>query len=738
MKHSAGSTRHLHESENDESTPFLLYGLTHQWFTQSAFGAVVMNLDCRLIQVNPAFCSMLGYEDAQLKQLSMPALVHPDELLRCMHLSSQLAAGAIPSFQTEQRFIHQSGEPVWCSVHTILLHDEQGEPRFLLLQTQNIDDKKRLETMLNTSAHTFNSLLESVPFALIMLKQDWEISYANKAAEDIFKQRREDLTGRSIREIFPEAAGSPIYKELQRAMEEKIYTYIHQYYAPRKHWYEISCHPTKEGICLFLRETTAMKMQENAYLETKLQIASMIDHAPDAVSILDLQYRIVKVNPAYTEIFGFTEDELLGKRPPIIPEELTVETHELFQQAARGRQIVGFETKRLHKNNRMLDVSLTIFPLKNAENLIVALFVTIRDISGDKQMELQLRQSEENYKIITENTHDLIALLSVDGIVKYASPSHQRVLGVSPAVLVGNCPFDYLEEPWKTNVKEFFSALIEEKEPRITEIYWHGPNQEQGKTLEIHGVPVFGQDGNIDKVVIVSRDISERKNTEELLRRSDKLSVAGQLAAGIAHEIRNPLTALKGFTQFMYKGGPHKDQYLSIMMSELTRIEQIISELLMLAKPQAVTYKKRQIEPVLRDVISLLRSQANLNGVQMLLQIHSTIPAVHCEENQLKQVFINLLKNSIEAMPAGGIIRIYAQQSADGKVSIVLQDQGGGIPAEKLSRLGEPFFTTKEKGSGLGLMISQKILNEHGGTLRFNSEPGHGTTAAIILPAAVD
>ncbi|MFD0681500.1 MULTISPECIES: PAS domain S-box protein [unclassified Paenibacillus] len=736
MNQSGGRNSNMHLSDTDEAADFPLCELSYQWFTQSAFGAVLMNLDCGFIYINPAFSSLLGYEETQLKQLSIPAVTHHDELLRCMHLSSQLAAGLIPTFQIEQRFIQNSGVSVWCSVNATLLRDEQGEPRYILMQTQNIDDKKKLEAALHTSVNTFTTLLESIPFAVIMLKADWHISYVNKTAETIFKQ---DIVGRNLWMLFPEAVDSPFYKEFHRSMEERIYTYLHQCYGPEKRWYEVSCQPTKEGICLFIRETTLLKKQENAYLETKLQLDAIIKHAPDAISILDLQYRILTVNPAYTDIFGFSEDELLGKPPLIIPEELTLETNALFQQAARGIPVVGYETKRLHKGKHMLDVSLTIFPLKSAENLVMALFISIRDISESKRTERLLRQTEESYRIIAANTYDLVVLLSTDGHAKYVSPSHQRVMDVDPAILLeAESPFSYFEEPWKSQVSDFFNELIRSKEPGTTELHWPAQASEQAKTFEVNGVPVIGLDGCVESVVMVSRDISERKHTEELLRSSCKLSVAGQLAAGIAHEIRNPLTALKGFTQFMYEGGPHKYQYLKIMMSELTRIEQIINELLILAKPQAVTYRKRQTEPLLRDVISFLRSQANLNEVQMIMHIQSNLPAVHCEENQLKQVFINLLKNGIEAMPHGGIIQIYAQKTFNGMLSIVFQDQGAGIPAEKLSRLGEPFFTTKEKGSGLGLMISNKILGEHGGSLHFNSEPGRGTTATIILPAAND
>jgi len=245
---------------------------------------------------------------------------------------------------------------------------------------------------------------------------------------------------------------------------------------------------------------------------------------------------------------------------------------------------------------------------------------------------------------------------------------------------------------------------------------------------------VVGLDNEITGICIIGRDITERKKTEELLRNSEKLSVAGQLAAGVAHEIRNPLTALKGFTQFMKAGARYKTQYLDIMISELDRIEQIINELLILAKPQAVTFQNRPLTPILHHVLSLLESQANMTNIEFHSHIPDELPAVHCEENQLKQVFINILKNAMEAMSSGGRIIISVDQSSPSVLTIMFADNGPGIPADVLNRLGEPFFTTKESGSGLGLMISQKIITEHNGCLKIESEPGEGTVVRITLP----
>jgi signal transduction histidine kinase len=174
-------------------------------------------------------------------------------------------------------------------------------------------------------------------------------------------------------------------------------------------------------------------------------------------------------------------------------------------------------------------------------------------------------------------------------------------------------------------------------------------------------------------------------------------------------------------------------RYLDIMQTELDRIDVILNELLILAKPQAVKFHPQPIGAVLQEVITLLSTQAILQNVIIDSSVDPHGPVVNCERNQMKQVFVNIIKNAIEAMPGGGRLSISARTDDD-KVCIQFVDEGEGIPPELVSRLGEPFFTTKEKGTGLGLLMSHRIVLAHQGTIDISSEVGKGTTVSVVLP----
>lgn len=229
--------------------------------------------------------------------------------------------------------------------------------------------------------------------------------------------------------------------------------------------------------------------------------------------------------------------------------------------------------------------------------------------------------------------------------------------------------------------------------------------------------------------VTIQQDITSRKEAEEVLQRSDKLSVIGELAAGVAHEIRNPLTAIKGFAQI----GLENPTYKKIVLDEIERINVIVNEFMLLAKPHAITFSMKNIIAIIKYIISMLESESNLKNVQFIFNTDDEHLIVECEENQLKQVFLNVMKNGIEAMPNGGKVFIHVQQKED-YVKITIRDQGTGIPTDKMKRLGEPFFTMKKDGNGLGLMVSYKIIQNHRGSIKVESQVDQGTTFTISLP----
>jgi two-component system sporulation sensor kinase A len=248
---------------------------------------------------------------------------------------------------------------------------------------------------------------------------------------------------------------------------------------------------------------------------------------------------------------------------------------------------------------------------------------------------------------------------------------------------------------------------------------------------EVKGIPTIFQNQSARHIII--RDIADRKKTLELLLNAEKLNVAGQLAAGIAHEVRNPLTAIKGFLQLIETKLTDHKSYFDIIQSEINRIELILSELLVLAKPQDLKFAHVRLQTLIEEVKTLIDTQAILSNVQIEFMNDCGNLIINCDQNQLKQVVINFLKNAIEAMPRGGKVTIELKKHGFNQVKMLFKDTGSGMPRHVLQRIGEPFFTTKESGTGLGIMNSKQIIDNHHGTLNFWSDE-KGTIIEVILP----
>ncbi|WP_237389701.1 ATP-binding protein [Bacillus sp. USDA818B3_A] len=342
--------------------------------------------------------------------------------------------------------------------------------------------------------------------------------------------------------------------------------------------------------------------------------------------------------------------------------------------------------------------------------------------------------SEAKYRLIAENTSDLILLMDNEHAISYLSPSHEDVLGYPCAELQKHRCFQLIHPDDVSMFQDSIRKMFTYMESQSMELRL---KHKEGYWIEFESkcMPVKGSEDTVENIVIISRDISERKKSEEILLQSEKLSIVGELAAGVAHEIRNPLTTIKGFVQ-LYKAENRSNHYNDILLSELERIEAITSELLSLGKPQAVQLNQVSLGELLENTVELLHPQANMNNIQFDLMVDGGPFIVNGEKNQLKQVFLNVLKNAIEAMPNGGDIQIRLREDGENSCVISVQDHGLGIPEELLPRLGEPFYSLKEKGTGLGVMICHKILKQHHGTITYTSRLKEGTKVEIKLPLA--
>lgn len=232
---------------------------------------------------------------------------------------------------------------------------------------------------------------------------------------------------------------------------------------------------------------------------------------------------------------------------------------------------------------------------------------------------------------------------------------------------------------------------MEKKEKVRTEEAFEIPNGEV-KTFDVIKVPVFFDDGSRKALITIGRDITQQKLAEALLIKKEKLSVVGELAAGIAHEIRNPLTSIKGFVQLMKETDRSAIGYANIMLDELERINGIVSEMLLLSKPESEHFRVFSLTEAVKYVMSLTSHEALLKNIDFLYDEQTTNASVYGNKNHLIQVLLNVFKNAIEAMDRPGNIYITIKTAQDNHIFIEVRDEGVGISKDRLEHIGEPFL----------------------------------------------
>lgn len=425
--------------------------------------------------------------------------------------------------------------------------------------------------------------------------------------------------------------------------------------------------------------------------------------------------------------FGLIPDQVIGKHLfEILPEEVAKMKSVFYQKAWDGVENLTYEAEI---NGIYYLAALS--PIRRGGE-VAEVIVSCIDITSLKETETALRESQELYRLMAENMSDLIAIFDLEGRRIYTSPSHESVLGYPISYFEDKFPISEIHPDDQAMYAVIFEETVRSKKTCMLELRMSVKNG-GWKVFESVMTPVIEKNGLVKHIVGVARDITEKRNAEELLWKSEKLSVVGELAAGVAHEIRNPITSIKGFFQ-LFQQGNIKSEYFEVVLAEFNRIESIINDFLTLAKTQAIQMKKVNINELMNDVIKLLESEANLRNIQFSMIFESDSHPILCDPNQLKQVFINLVKNSIEAMPSGGVIQ-FNVCSEDGRKIIKIQDNGIGISEDRIESLGEPFFSNKEKGTGMGLMLCHKIIKEHKGTIVYKSKEKQGTVVEVRLPS---
>jgi two-component system sensor histidine kinase HydH len=336
---------------------------------------------------------------------------------------------------------------------------------------------------------------------------------------------------------------------------------------------------------------------------------------------------------------------------------------------------------------------------------------------------------------VVEHMPDGLISVDADGGIVTANNRAREIFGLTAGTIADERR--ELQEKLRTFSRPLFNALRRERtilERKVEYI----PDGGESIPLSVSAAKLISDAGEDLGTVFILRDLREIKELEERVSRSERLAALGSLAAGVAHEIRNPLSSIKGFAQFFLKKNPPEStdrKYSEVMIQEVERLDRVISNLLDYAKPKEPAREKTSFADIIHRCLALIKDDAQSKRVEVAVEIEKGIPSVQVDRDQITQVLLNITLNGLYAMQQGGRLIIRCFMGQQGKSIIIeIKDTGHGIPAKELPRIFDPFYTTKKTGTGLGLAIAHRIVENHGGTLAVKSTGKSGTTFRIVLP----
>ncbi len=413
-----------------------------------------------------------------------------------------------------------------------------------------------------------------------------------------------------------------------------------------------------------------------------------------------------------------------------------------WELSLRTREVEYFE-------RQLFPVGIHTVPLPVIYGICLLLSVaSIGAIVRDRSNLSARRKLQTLLEQILSSLEIGVIVLNQKGMLVLANESARRLLPLSPSFQSGR-PFEDVLQRYP-EVQEILQSTLREG-TFAREIERKLGPVGTACTIRISTLPLKNRQERINGTLLLMSDVSEEVEMQRQMRDAERLSTMGTLAAALAHEIGNPLEALnlnsellnRSLRQYKPPASEEKkiERYIKVFDSEVSRLAGIVENFLSFARPNRSSSSTIHLAEILRQVLELIENQAESKNISMSLEIEEEPLNLAGFEDQLKQLFLNLIINGLEAMPEGGRLSVRAARMPQAgtelsvpRVAVSIQDTGGGIPAQELNRLFEPFFSTRSGGTGLGLTIANRIAGEHGGIIRVESTPGSGSTFIVELP----
>lgn len=482
--------------------------------------------------------------------------------------------------------------------------------------------------------------------------------------------------------------------------------------------------------------------------ENLLHMSRLLDSVATAMISLDGEGRIKVFNAAAEKLFSLPRAVILGVPFREAGRIMSFEAHAhraLWERLSDAVWAAGaardLEFDLTPRNGPGRVISYSVYTLgRPTWSIDKGVVIMLEDITRKKEMEDQISDARKRLQAVFDGITDGIQVIDSEFRITAVNKSMTALLGRT--ILVGEhcfktCGFGVKlceDCPAMTTFETGLPAFITK---RLTST--RSVDADTGeRVIEVSTFPLLDRGNRVVQVVEYIKDVTERVRLAERLEHSRRLAELGEMAARVAHEVRNPLNAITGAAHFLsteYRDDETIGKFTSLINRQATRVNQVASDLLSFSRPMRLRLGDVNINGVLEQALDSLLEQARGQGITAEINLFPDIPLIKADEFQIEQALLNIVRNAVEAMPGGGTLRVNTAVSDGGRcVDVLIQDTGQGIPDSDRSRIFQSFFTTKIKGTGLGLTIVQRVLKHHGGDISLEQPDGGGTRVLVRLP----
>jgi PAS domain S-box-containing protein len=703
-------------------------------------------------------------------------IVHPDDVADLMSFTQNAAMGASHT-QVQYRVVRSDESVVYVKAHGVILYGSDGKPEHIVGVIQDITQEKLAESVLRESEERYRkaiSAADAVPYSLDYASNNY--TFIGDGIEKITGYNRLEMSPKLFDAIIKETSMHGELSRLKtheatkkvRAGDQAAVQAIWRSDFQIKHkngelrWLsdisvqrlDIKGKPI--GSIGILQDITERKRAEQALRASEETYRALFENNNDAIFLIDPQGIFVRVNPRCEELLGYSSAELVGHHAhQFIRASQRKDEEKRFERLLSGEYVPVYERKFVRKDGAEIDTEVNISLIRDDNRQAKLIQSVVRDITGRKKTDQALRQSEEQNRLLFEESPDAVILINPDGLIVRANRAFEALSQIPREKLLdfSGEQLGPVESQTVEMLRQKFTASIQNQETYAeAQFVLLRPD---GSQRDVESRSFMLEIDGSNHLLVTSRDISAHKQAEETLRMANAemeraLRLKDEFLANMSHELRTPLNAIIGISESLGEQisgplNPKQLRYINVVHESGLHLLNLINDILDLSKIEAgkitLDINRINLKAICESSMRMVKEMAIKKNQSLTLTYDEKVDIISGDERRLKQMIVNLLSNAVKFTPENGKLGVEVKgDPIKGQVTIAVWDTGIGISERDLSRLFQPFvqlnagLTREQSGTGLGLALVSEMARMHGGSISVESQPQMGSRFTLTLP----